>query len=725
MNRVAGFLDKIRSKKRLYYFISLILMLTTTLVFNIFLGKQKLFFYGIMPLLMFVLTILFSYKGKVNWKSTSILSIILMLVWTLLIYDKMAAKRVAFNILASFSANVTLYIIKKIKKENHETVKKKENNKILNALSFLYPVAFIIAFEIFYKIVTFFKFPTFYFEWKSIFILFVIMYLIFFLALSLFKNTYKANIAFTVIFSSLYIINQIRIFYTNDVLQLTDALFLTNMGETIGFATENFKAAFQYVIYPLIVITPIILLLISFVKKYNVTINNKKINITLFLITATSLTIMFSPIERLDKAILKRIYNYGKEDTLITTSNTEFYNKYTVIAGMYGRFIEKERITPDDYNEEELKNILKSTERITPTWKKPNVIVIFSESFWDLSKLKDFTFDKDPQSNFHTLSNTGKHFDMISPSYGGISANVEFEVLTGANLSYFSNGYIPYQQLFQYHKSENNPSVIREFKNNGYKTVLLNSSSKRLYSCDKVYKIYGIDSVRHLYDEHKKYVSDEHLTNEIIKYFNSKPKDEKTFYFTITMGGHMPYNIDKWDKYDIDVKSNYGKDLNNTVKSYAEGMYKADKELGRLYNYIQTLDEETIIVFFGDHLPLLKTQNGDEVYTKTGYLSDKNDTETLRKKYNTEALILSNYNIKQEDFNYISPDLLLTYVMNNMDLELSDYYKWLYQTINTLPSYNLFIFQEESGNIDYTNNLKGKEKGIFELRKKMQYMLFK
>ena len=124
-------------------------------------------------------------------------------------------------------------------------------------------------------------------------------------------------------------------------------------------------------------------------------------------------------------------------------------------------------------------------------------------------------------------------------------------------------------------------------------------------------------------------------------------------------------------------------------------------------------------------MPLLKTQNGDEVYTKTGYLSDKNDTETLRKKYNTEALILSNYNIKQEDFNYISPDLLLTYVMNNMDLELSDYYKWLYQTINTLPSYNLFIFQEESGNIDYTNNLKGKEKGIFELRKKMQYMLFK
>ena len=115
MNRVAGFLDKIRSKKRLYYFISLILMLTTTLVFNIFLGKQKLFFYGIMPLLMFVLTILFSYKGKVNWKSTSILSMILIFIWTLLIYDKMAAKRVAFNILASFSANVILYIIKKIR----------------------------------------------------------------------------------------------------------------------------------------------------------------------------------------------------------------------------------------------------------------------------------------------------------------------------------------------------------------------------------------------------------------------------------------------------------------------------------------------------------------------------------------------------------------------------------------------------------------------------------
>ena len=61
-------------------------------------------------------------------------------------------------------------------------------------------------------------------------------------------------------------------------------------------------------------------------------------------------------------------------------------------------------------------------------------------------------------------------------------------------------------------------------------------------------------------------------------------------------------------KSDIDASNEAGKDLNDTVKSYAEGMYKADKELGRLYNYIQTLDEETIIVFFGDHLPLLKTQ---------------------------------------------------------------------------------------------------------------------
>ena len=396
---------------------------------------------------------------------------------------------------------------------------------------------------------------------------------------------------------------------------------------------------------------------------------------------------------------------------------------------MYGKFLESRRYEPENYDEEGLKYIINNAKRITPTWKKPNVIVIFSESFWDISALENIKFDKDIIENFHKLQNEGKVIDMISPAYGGVSANVEFEILTGGSLNYFSKGYIPYMQLYDNNLKEGIPSIITEFKNNGYKTVILNSSSKNMFNCDRVYNYYQVDEKRHIYDEldlNGKYVSDKYLTDEIIKYFNNKNKNEKTFYFTITMGGHMPYYEERYNKYDFSIiESPYNNDINGTIKAYAEGIYKADQELGRLYDYIKNYDEDTIIVFFGDHLPHLQTENGYDALFEIGYLNNEYDLNSVYRQFNTKALILSNYDLDFGDIKYLSPDLLFTYIMNNMDLELSAYYKWLYTTIEDLPSSNYVVSIDNNGNLYYTLGLEEKMNDTYKLREKVQYMLFK
>ena len=317
---------------------------------------------------------------------------------------------------------------------------------------------------------------------------------------------------------------------------------------------------------------------------------------------------------------------------------------------------------------------------------------------------------------------------MISPSYGGMSSNVEFEILTGGSLDFFSKGYTPYMQLFD-KKSANNPTIIKELKNNGYKTKILNSSSDSMFNCDDIYNYYGVDERNHLYDEIDlggEYVTDEYLTDRVIEYFNNKDKDEKIFYFTITMGGHMPYYEERYDNYDINIiESPYEQDVNEVIHSYAEGIYLADKALGKLYDYINTIDEETIIVFFGDHLPHLATPDGKDALFKTNYLDDDYSLESVYKQYNTTALILSNYDLEDDGIKYLSPDLLMTYVLNNMDLELSPFYKWLYSTKEILPSSNYVVSQDSEGKLYYTLGLTNKMKEIFELREKMKYMLFK
>lgn len=316
-------------------------------------------------------------------------------------------------------------------------------------------------------------------------------------------------------------------------------------------------------------------------------------------------------------------------------------------------------------------------------------------------------FDKPITSNFNKLKSNGKFFNIISPSYGGLSTNIEFELLTGANTSYFDKSYIPYMNLYKHNTSYNKHSIINELRNNGYKTKILTGNSKELYSCGKVYEYMKIDETEYLdtiTDENYikgYYISDEYITNKIIKDFENKKQGQPIFYMAQTMQAHMPYRIEKYNKYDINItNSNLSNEMNDVLLSYAQGIYDADKELGRLYEYIKSIDEETIIVFLGDHLPYLKTLNGDNVLDKLQYFNTTDKKLNTYRKYNTQGLILANYDIsKYDDVNYLGDELILPYILNNTGMKTSNYYTWIYSTKNIIASNNHFIAVDKKGTI--------------------------
>ena len=260
--------------------------------------------------------------------------------------------------------------------------------------------------------------------------------------------------------------------------------------------------------------------LFKIAKKNNVTITNYKKMFIELGCAIVVLLILFAPLTTFDKYLVNNVYNiHDGKDLAITASNTRYFYRYGVISGLYGKHIEEKRFEPNNYDEEELLTMINNSEKIEGTWKKPNIIIIFSESFWDISRLDKVKFDKEVTPNYNKLKEQ-YGIQMISPSYGGMSSNVEFEILTGASLNYFSKGYTPYMQFFKKGVSENNPSIIKELKNNGYKTKVLNSSSGSMFNCNIIYDIYGIDERNHLHDEIDlggKYVSDEYLTDKIIE----------------------------------------------------------------------------------------------------------------------------------------------------------------------------------------------------------------
>ena len=172
------------------------------------------------------------------------------------------------------------------------------------------------------------------------------------------------------------------------------------------------------------------------------------------------------------------------------------------------------------------------------------------------------------------------------------------------------------------------------------------------------------------------------------------------------------------------IRSNLSKESNDTLLSYAQGLYNSDKELLRLYNYIESMDEPTILVFMGDHLPFMHTENRKNVINELEYFNTDNELENNYRLYNPQALILSNYDEEIDIPDYIGVDNLLSNIVNQLDVEVDDYYKWLYSKQDILPGINSVISFDKDGKLYYPEEITEEMKDVFETRRQMQYMLF-
>ena len=553
----------------------------------------------------------------------------------------------------------------------------------------------------------------------------LIIYSLYFLLGALFNNNKYASVLLSALSFIIVIICKFKYEFTREPFFISDLLYSSDMSEILSLVKSQFLSK-TIKLFPLIIYY---FMLFSGIALMNIKHNNYKFKLPRRIITIFTsiiiLLILFIPNKKVDTFIMNNFYKVNTRKAI--TSNRNYCWKYGYFSSMYGNILESRIFKPDNYNKVEIDKIVKTTEyENDKTLGKPNIIVIFSESFMDIDLLDEIEFDKPITKNFNELKKEGIFFNMISPSFGGTSANVEFEFLTGSSLNYFSSSAVPYMNLYNTPNYSNTPSILNDLSDNGYYVKLVPFSSNLLFDCGKVYKLMKIDEVEFIPKVDKKYkkgtyVSEEYVADKIIDNIKNKPKDKPLFYMTMTMETHMPYSAKKYKKYDIDiVNSKFSKSLNGKIKSYAQGVYDADKQLGRLYEYIKTLDEPTIIVFYGDHLPHIM----DDKFIK--YFNTENKLQNLYRKYNTQSLILANFDIdklkeENKELKYLGPDLLGAYLLNHMDINVSDYFKWVYSTRNIIGASNRYVSIDQNGQLFYTDELKGEKEELYELRKRVQY----
>lgn len=560
---------------------------------------------------------------------------------------------------------------------------------------------------------------------KSFFFSFFIVLLLNLILLVFTKKTWISTLIVVIIIYLLIMINNIKIKYMNDALYVSDFNFLQNYSNIATFTgTGLVKVIFNLLVHSIpIFLSFTVIVFISW--KFNINFTRKKA----FFISVSSILLLFCllfPFNFSKRLYFKYVYTDINRDSLTDyVPYPRLYEYYGIIGGMHYQYLNSmiNYEEPVDYDRSKLQELEDKSTKADRSIGTPNIIVILSESFFDLKKVDDdISFDKDVTKNYNQFKNTGNLINLITPSFGTMTSNVSYELLTGGNMSYYHLSYVPFLELYKDNRERD--SLVRELKSNGYTTsIMLGEDS---YNSEDIMKNIGFTNFSVVNDKkHIKgfYVSDDYIGDLLIK--SLEENRNKNFIMVETMESHMRYTKNKFDKYDINItKSTLSKDYQDIVLSYAQGIYDADKMLKKVYDYINSIDEETIILFFGDHLPSLQDDGFNDVYDNLKYFNTNDNLVNTYRKYNTEALVLSNYNLDIDFPEYLGYDLLLTYLVNHLDIDLSSYYRWLYSTRDVLPAYNRYVSVNSNGKISYTNKLLGKEKKMFELRNKMIYKEF-
>lgn len=395
-----------------------------------------------------------------------------------------------------------------------------------------------------------------------------------------------------------------------------------------------------------------------------------------------------------------------------------YYRNYSIVTGFLTNLRVMQFEAPENYSQEAVYERLDQVEKDLsnePLYEDsyaaehekdavqtPNIIYVMNESFWDVSRLEGIAFDRDLTPNLKRLAQQGASGYVYSPSFGGGTCDVEFEVLTGFSLEHLPAGSKPYQQYV----TDATPSVAQFLKGQGYSTVAIHGYYERMWSRNTAYPRLGLDdfiSIEDMSDPDKRrgFVSDMEMTQQIIEQYESRKENGPVFIHAVTMQNHTTYDESKYPQDElVNVLEHPGlseKTL-SPLRDFATGVYEADAALGALTDYFSQVEEPTIIVFWGDHFNPFG--DGYEIYEKTGYI-EKGDTSSPA-LHQTDLLIWSNYSDTHTDLGTIAAYEVSPVMAELYGLERPIYFDYLLHQMSVYRARTRGVTVEANGSFSET-----------------------
>ena len=240
-------------------------------------------------------------------------------------------------------------------------------------------------------------------------------------------------------------------------------------------------------------------------------------------------------------------------------------------------------------------------------------------------------------------------------------------------MDFFPVGSIPYQQ---YIKGEM-PSLATQLLELGYETHGMHPYGATGWCRDKVYPWLGFENTYFIKDFKyrsyiRDYVSDKSAFNQIIYTYENMETDKPLFLFEVTMQNHGSYS---------ELHENFIPDItvegvkNNALQQYLSLIKVTDKEFKRLIEYFSEVEEDTIIVFFGDHQPNDYVAN--QILRLNGKHTTKLTQEEVMLRYKVPYVVWANYDIEEATEKDMDISFLAANVLKTAGVETTAYQNFL------------------------------------------------
>ena len=523
-----------------------------------------------------------------------------------------------------------------------------------------------------------------------------------------------------------FTVHRTKVIYRNAPFRISD---LALSFEALKMSQNSYKPDSTSII--IFIVSLFILIFLSrFFKSEKLRVRDRLMGILSIIISSV---LLFNFVYSKDK-----IYNSlplnGNVFNLIDHFNSKGFN-YTFLFNLKKSFVRP----PEGYDKKEMEKRERvdhgediSVIKYNP---RPNIIWIMGEAFADLSQDEHFSFapGNDPNENFKKLQkNSIMHGRIVTPSFGGGTGDTEFDVLTGA----LTVDCAP-DESFAFNAIKRDVSSLpRLFNTIGYKTMAFHPGFAWFYGRQDVYPKLGFQDnyfLENIDQPEMKggYVSERQFSEIFRSRFLQalENSDEPIFSYGLDIQNHGPYFYDKYGKnlpYQCTVT--LSEEAANNFGSYFLGIKDMDIMLGEVYDMIMSLDEPTIMVFYGDHLPGLGSD--PSAFDEIGIKLSHDDLEKEIEFYSTPYVIVANQsgraflnreNVEIQDGNAVSANYLASMVLDMLNYnKVDNFFIYNSEMRKKLPIISRnFIF--DGVNTYPRNEVKGEAKEAYEDYKKYEY----